>query len=253
MGTETCLRLPGSNPALSVIAEQWERLALDVVSEAGSIRDVTVCQHPIFNFLRTIRRLLAENPKDQISLFFQWFPPVRCRFAAAPSQRWAGYMGGVPDCQRSKVTKATFFASGPSAAPAPVVESLIARAFRESHLVFGKRRFNRRTFIGTSPRRSFAWPNCFGAPARWYAPDICQADDSGSRRTSSRTASLSKTPPGTPVAKFRRIVSPPLSRARVHSTDGRHPRLTCEVSQAFVSTGVRGRAVGQSTAGGKRF
>ena len=148
LGTETRLRLPGSNPALSVIAEQWERLALDVVSEAGSIRDVTVCQHPIFNFLRTIRRLLAENPKDQISLFFQWFPPVRCRFAAAPSQRWAGYMGGVPDCQRSKVTKATFFASGPSAAPAPVVESLIARAFRESHLVFESCTFNRRSGWG---------------------------------------------------------------------------------------------------------
>ena len=159
MGTETCLRLPGSNPALSVIAEQWERLALDVVSEAGSIRDVTVCQHPIFNFLRTIRRLLAENPKDQISLFFQWFPPVRCRFAAAPSQRWAGYMGGVPDCQRSKVTKATFFASGPSAAPAPVVESLIARAFRESHLVFGHCRFNRRVTVKLGRHPAFGCRN----------------------------------------------------------------------------------------------
>jgi hypothetical protein len=32
------------------IAEQWERLALGVVSGAGCIRDVSVCQHPIFNF-----------------------------------------------------------------------------------------------------------------------------------------------------------------------------------------------------------
>jgi hypothetical protein len=44
------LRLPGSRPALSGIAEQWERLALGVVSGAGCIRDVSVCQHPIFNF-----------------------------------------------------------------------------------------------------------------------------------------------------------------------------------------------------------
>ena len=177
MGTETCLRLPGSNPALSVIAEQWERLALDVVSEAGSIRDVTVCQHPIFNFLRTIRRLLAENPKDQISLFFQWFPPVRCRFAAAPSQRWAGYMGGVPGCQLAKVTKATFFASGPPAAPAPVVESLIARAFHESHLVFGAQTFNRAR-LPDRPSAATSHDHCAGRRKRWTTPRRASAGES---------------------------------------------------------------------------
>jgi hypothetical protein len=37
--TVVLLRLPGSRPALSEIAEQWERLALDVVSGAGCSRD----------------------------------------------------------------------------------------------------------------------------------------------------------------------------------------------------------------------
>jgi hypothetical protein len=48
--TEAYLRLPGSSSALSVIAEQWEQQVLGVVSGAGCIRDVFVCQHPIFNF-----------------------------------------------------------------------------------------------------------------------------------------------------------------------------------------------------------
>jgi hypothetical protein len=60
--------LPGSNPALSVIAELWERLALDVVSEAVFKLDVSVCQRPIFNSLPTNRPHPDENPKDQNSL-----------------------------------------------------------------------------------------------------------------------------------------------------------------------------------------
>ena len=49
-GTEPYLRLPGSRSALSVNVEQWEQLVLGVVNVAGCIRDVSVCQHPIFNF-----------------------------------------------------------------------------------------------------------------------------------------------------------------------------------------------------------
>jgi hypothetical protein len=53
-GTEAYLRLPGSSSALSVFADQWEQQVLGVVSEAGCIRDVFVCQHPNFQ--------LSEGP-----------------------------------------------------------------------------------------------------------------------------------------------------------------------------------------------
>src|SRR5690606_10550177 len=45
------------------IAEQWERLALGVVSGADCIRDVSVCQHPIFNFRQN------RNSKPEIANF----------------------------------------------------------------------------------------------------------------------------------------------------------------------------------------
>ena len=58
-GTRRRFRLPGSTSALSVIVEQWEQQVLGVVNVAGCIRDVFVCQHPIFNF-RKVRTLKPE-------------------------------------------------------------------------------------------------------------------------------------------------------------------------------------------------
>ncbi|QQR36959.1 hypothetical protein JI749_04855 [Devosia oryziradicis] len=49
-GTGVSVRLPGRSSALSEIVEQWERMSLGVVNVAGCIRDVFVCQHPIFFF-----------------------------------------------------------------------------------------------------------------------------------------------------------------------------------------------------------
>jgi len=49
-------RLPGSKSALSVIAEQWEQQVLGVVNVAGCMRDISVCQHPVFSF-RKVRVL----------------------------------------------------------------------------------------------------------------------------------------------------------------------------------------------------
>ena len=63
-GTGVSVRLPGRSSALSENAEQWERLALGVVNVAGCIRDVFVCQHPIFVF-RFEPKL--ENLKPKIS------------------------------------------------------------------------------------------------------------------------------------------------------------------------------------------
>jgi hypothetical protein len=77
-GTELFFRLPGRSSALSENAEQWERSSLDVVNVAGCIRDVLVCQHPIFVF-RFEPKL--ENLKLKISFVFQ-------RFASVPAAVW---------------------------------------------------------------------------------------------------------------------------------------------------------------------
>ena len=62
-GTGVSVRLPGRSSALSENAEQWERLALGVVNVAGCIRDVFVCQHPIFDF-----RFLPNFENQKISV-----------------------------------------------------------------------------------------------------------------------------------------------------------------------------------------
>ena len=58
--TVVLLRLPGSRSALSVNAEQWERVSLGVVSVAGYSRGILACQHPIFNF-RKVRNSKSES------------------------------------------------------------------------------------------------------------------------------------------------------------------------------------------------
>lgn len=65
-GTASCLRLPGSNPALSEDHRQWERPALGVVSAAGSSRGRRACQHPFFrrtaeSFIRNFPAVPAAN------------------------------------------------------------------------------------------------------------------------------------------------------------------------------------------------
>ena len=69
--TEPFFRSPGSRSALSGVAEQWERLALGVVSGAGCIRDVSVCQHPIFNF----RQNRKPKPQNRKSVSVSRAPP----------------------------------------------------------------------------------------------------------------------------------------------------------------------------------
>ncbi|SFZ85804.1 hypothetical protein SAMN02983003_2974 [Devosia enhydra] len=58
-GTASCLRLPGSNPALSEDHRQWERPALGVVSAAGSSRGRRACQHP---FSVVPQKVSSETP-----------------------------------------------------------------------------------------------------------------------------------------------------------------------------------------------
>ena len=48
--TETYLPVARQQVCPFRIVEQWEQLVLGVVNVAGCIRDVFVCQHPVFVF-----------------------------------------------------------------------------------------------------------------------------------------------------------------------------------------------------------
>jgi len=94
------------------IAEQWERLALGVVSGAGCIRDVSVCQHPIFNFRFAFRHRRRRpgtwNSETQKRFAFQRLASVFGVLRRRGLQRWAGYMDGLRRCQQAKTTKSSF-------------------------------------------------------------------------------------------------------------------------------------------------
>ena len=61
-GEQNLVRFPGARPCPVRNAEQWERNSLGVVSVAGCRPDISVCQHPIFNFQNT-RKPKLENTK----------------------------------------------------------------------------------------------------------------------------------------------------------------------------------------------
>ena len=64
-GEQNPVRFPGARPCPVRNAEQWERNSLGVVSVAGCRPDISVCQHPIFNFQNT-RKPKLENTKSPV-------------------------------------------------------------------------------------------------------------------------------------------------------------------------------------------
>jgi hypothetical protein len=67
----SCVRLPGRSSALSDCADQWEQQVLASSTLAGCIRDVLVCQHPVFVFQR---KLKLENLKAKFAFDFRGLP-----------------------------------------------------------------------------------------------------------------------------------------------------------------------------------
>jgi hypothetical protein len=101
----TLFRLPGRSAALSVITEQWERLALDVVSAGVFSLDLLACQHPIFNF-RKNRNLRPESWNFFFSFRHLLQSLASCGAAVLSGE--AGYRGDILCGQQPKMTKSTF-------------------------------------------------------------------------------------------------------------------------------------------------
>lgn len=129
--TVVCLRLPGSRPALAVIAEQWERLALGVVSGAGCIRDVSVCQHPIFNF----RQNRNSKLKVGISSFLSEACFSRWRLAAPRSSAMGGLYGRPFWVSTAENDESDIFRPNPAGPSSCRSGAYIARARETCHLV----------------------------------------------------------------------------------------------------------------------
>jgi hypothetical protein len=67
-GTRSCFRLPGRSSALSDCVDQWEQQVLASSTLAGCIRDVFVCQHPVFVFRQKPK---FENLKPEFAFDFR--------------------------------------------------------------------------------------------------------------------------------------------------------------------------------------
>ncbi len=127
-------RLPGSTSALLEIAEQWERLALDVVSGAGCIRGTRACQHPFSQFRNDFEDSRNRRFRQAVS--------------GPPHQRWRVYMGLDFACQHrcNEIVTVMFEASREGPIPPPC--QLYTRARNECHLGVAIAGFNRPAAAG---------------------------------------------------------------------------------------------------------
>ena len=107
--TTISLRLPGSRPALSVVADQWEQLVLGVVSG----RVLVETSKSVNTLFSTFGKAGNRNPKARISSFLSGTSAVVAGWPAPLHQRWAGYRGHPFRCQQPKMTKMTFLAERP--------------------------------------------------------------------------------------------------------------------------------------------
>ncbi len=99
------VRFPGTRPCPFRIADQWERVSLGVVSVAGFKPDISVCQHPIFNF-RNFR-----NSKLEIAncLVFSRVCFSLWHLAAPRSSAMGGLYGRPPNLSTGQNDKSVIF------------------------------------------------------------------------------------------------------------------------------------------------
>ena len=99
------------------IVEQWEQQVLGVVNVAGCIRDVSVCQHPFFNFRFAFDTVVCdpelETLKLKNALFFRGLLQSLASCGAAVLSGERGYMEGRLSCKPPKATKSSFSAPPP--------------------------------------------------------------------------------------------------------------------------------------------